>query len=220
MANKKGIPGHMHVFSVVQRLVHWLIVVGFTVLVLTGLPTYLDSSVAQGDSGMTIRLWHRIGVIVTAVATLIYVLGDPKSFFVDMSKIFRWDAKDLGWLQAAPGYYFLGDETTMPEQDKYNTGQKLWYLVVVLGGLLIGLTGLIMWFFRGSVSSGLFLWAVFLHSALAVLMTAFMLVHVYLAVMHPLMKASLDAMRFGYISEKYLKHHHGKYYKELKAKSE
>ena len=108
----------------------------------------------------------------------------------------------------------------MPEQDKYNTGQKLWYLVVVLDGLLMGVTGLVMWFGRGTVSAGLFVWCVFLHSAAAVLMTAFTLVHIYLAVMHPLMKAGPDSMRFGYMPEEYLEHHHSKYYKELKAKSE
>ena len=108
----------------------------------------------------------------------------------------------------------------MPEQDKYNTGQKLWYLVVILGGLLMGMTSLVMWFGRGTVSAGLFVWCVFLHSAAAVLMTAFTLVHIYLAVMHPLMKAGPDSMRFGYMPEEYLEHHHSKYYKELKAKSE
>ena len=220
MAEKKGLPGQIRVFSTVQRLVHWLVVVGFTLLVLTGLPIYLDSPVAQGDGGMLIKLWHRIGVVVTAVAGLLYLLFDPKKLVEDLKKIFTWGGDDLGWLKAAPGYYFMGNEEAMPEQDKYNTGQKLWYVVVVLGGLLIGVTGLVMWLGRGSVSPGLFLWCAFLHSAAAVLMTAFTLVHVYLAVMHPLMKDGFDSIRFGYMPEKYLEHHHGKYYKELKAKPE
>jgi len=55
MAEKKGFPGQLRVFSTVQRLVHWLIVVGFTLLVLTGLPLYLDSAVAQGDNGACSR---------------------------------------------------------------------------------------------------------------------------------------------------------------------
>jgi formate dehydrogenase subunit gamma len=220
MAEKKGIPGQMLVFTTAQRLVHWLVVVGFTLLVFTSLPIYLDSPIAQGESGMLFKLWHRIGVVVTAVGGLIYLLFDPRSLLVDLKKIFTWGAADLGWFKAAPAYYFMGSEEAMPEQDKYNTGQKLWYLIVVVGGLLIGLTGLVMWFGRGTVSSGLFLWCVFLHSAVAVLMAAFTLVHVYLAVMHPLMKDGLDSIRFGYMPEEYLKHHHGKYYKELKAKSE
>ena len=219
MANKKKIPGQLYVFTTVQRLVHWLVVVGFVLLVLTGLPIYLDSPVIQGDGGMIIKLWHRIGVVVTAVGALLYLLFDPKKLVEDLNKIFSWGGSDLGWLKAAVGYYFFGKEENMPEQDKYNTGQKLWYLVVVLGGLLMGVTGLVMWFLRGTVSPGLFLWCVFLHSAMSILMAAFTLVHIYLAVMHPLMKAGLDAIRFGYMPEKYVKHHHGKYYRELKEKA-
>lgn len=216
----KKMKGALYVFSATQRLVHWLVVVGFTILVLTGLPIYLDSPVAQGDSGMLIKLWHRISVVVTAVAALIYALFDPRGLVVDLKKIFTWSSDDLGWFKVAPGYYFLGVEEGMPEQDKYNTGQKLWYVAVVVGGLLIGLTGLIMWLGRGSVPPRLFLWSAFLHSVLAVILTAFTLVHIYLAVMHPLMKDGLDSIRFGYMPEEYLKHHHGKYYEELKAKSE
>jgi len=214
----KKMKGAMYVFSTTQRLVHWLIVVGFTILVLTGLPIYLDSPIAQGDSGMLIKLWHRIGVVVTAVAALFYVLFDPKRLVVDLKKIFTWGGDDLGWFKAAPGYYFLGDEGAMPEQDKYNTGQKLWYVTVVIGGVFIGVTGLIMWFGRGSIPPGLFLWAVFLHSVLAVMLTSFTLVHIYLAVMHPLMKEGLDSIRFGYMPEEYVKRHHAKLYEELKGK--
>ncbi len=214
---KKKFPGQLYVFTTVQRLVHWLIVLGFTVLVLTGLPLYLDSPVVQGDSGMLIKLWHRIGIVVTTVAAVCYILFDPRRLAQDLRKILTWGKDDSGWLKAAPGYYFLGSEEDMPAQDKYNTGQKLWYLVVVFGGLVMGLTGFLMWFARGVISPGLFLWCVFLHSAVAVLMTAFTLVHIYLAVMHPLMKDGFDSMRFGYMPEKYVEHHHGKYYEELKS---
>ena len=215
MANKKGIPGQLYVFSTIQRLVHWLVLVGFTLLILTGLPIYLDSPLIQGEGGIGLRLWHRIGCAVIAMAVLIYSLLDFKGLTEDLKKIFSWGKTDLGWLKAAPGYYFLGHEGAMPDQDKYNTGQKLWYVTVVLGGLGIGVTGLIMWFGRGTVSSSLFRWSAFLHSVLAVLLVAFTLVHVYLAVMHPLMKGGLDAIRFGYMPEEYLKHHHAKYYEDL-----
>jgi cytochrome b561 len=118
MAEKKGFPGHLRVFSTVQRVVHWLIVVGFTLLVLTSLPLYLDSPIAQGDSGMLLKQWHRIGIVVTAVAALLFLLFDPRKLVEDMKKIFTWGSSDLGWLKAAPGYYFLGARGAMPEQDK------------------------------------------------------------------------------------------------------
>lgn len=215
MSDKKGIPGQLYVFSTAQRVVHWLVVGGFALLAFTGAPIYLDSPLVQGGGGIGLRLWHRIGCAMIAVAVLIYILCDFKGLVKDVTKIFTWGSDDVGWFKAAPAYYFVGDEGAMPAQDKYNTGQKLWYVTVVIGGLGIGATGLIMWFGRGIVSAGLFRWSVFLHSVLAIALVAFTLVHIYLAVMHPLMKDGLDAIRFGYMGEEYLKHHHAKYYEEL-----
>jgi len=218
MAEKKLVKA----FSTPQRITHWLIVVAFSFLVLTGLTLYLPalSPLAQGEAGYIMRTWHRIGAIIAAVAALIYLIFDFKGLLTSMKKIFTWSADDLGWLKAAPAYYFSGDEKAMPPQDKFNAGQKLWYLNVVLGGLVMVATGLVMWFGKGSVSPGLFQWAVFLHDIIAILMVAFFLVHFYLAVMHPLMKGSLDGMRFGYLSEDYVKSHHAKWYQELKEKGQ
>ena len=41
-----------------------------------------------------------------------------------VKQAFTWGAEDIGWLKAAPSYYFLGDESAMPPQGSMNTGQK------------------------------------------------------------------------------------------------
>ena len=205
-------------FSTTQRFVHWLIVVGFTLLVLTGVVLYLPwlRSLARGDAGMLLRLLHRWGVISSVLAVLIYIIFDLGGLLASMKRIFTWGKDDLGWLMAAPGYYFLGDESDMPPQDKFNTGQKLWYLIVVIGGLVLLITGLLMWFGKGYVPTWVFQWSVFLHDLAAIAMSAFFLVHFYLAVAHPLMRAGLDAIRFGFFPEEYVKHHHAKWYQKVK----
>jgi formate dehydrogenase subunit gamma len=205
-------------FSSTQRLVHWLVVVAFSLLILTGMVLYVPGlgPLARGEAGWIFRQWHRWGVIIAALAAIIYVILDLKGLVTSMKKIFTWSGDDLGWLEAAPAYYFFGDESAMPPQDKYNTGQKLWYLIVVIGGLVLGITGLLMWFGKGSIPPTLFQWSVFLHDLAAIAMTAFFLVHFYLATMHPLMKAGLDSMRFGTFPEEYVKTHHAKWYGELK----
>ncbi len=218
MAEKKLIKA----FSLPQRMTHWLIVLAFSFLVLTGLTLYLPalSPLARGDAGYIMRTWHRIGAIIAAVAALIYLIFDFKGLLTSLKKIFTWSSEDLGWFKAAPAYYFTGDEKAMPPQDKFNAGQKLWYLLVFLGGLVMGITGLLMWFGKGSIPPGLFQAAVFIHDIFAILFVAFFLLHFYLSVMHPLMKGSLDGMRFGYFSEDYVKSHHAKWYKELEEKGE
>jgi len=205
-------------FSTTQRFVHWLIVVAFSLLVLTGMVLYVPQllPLARGDAGMLLRLLHRWGVVLAVLAVLIYIIFDLKGLLASMKRIFTWSKNDLGWLKAAPAYYFLGEESEMPPQDKFNTGQKLWYLTVVIGGVVLFVTGLLMWFGKGAIPPWLFQWSVLFHDLFAVAMSAFFLVHFYLAVAHPLMRAGLDAIRFGFFPEEYVKHHHAKWYEKVR----
>lgn len=203
-------------FTTTQRSVHWLHVVAFLLLLVTGMVLYVPQlhSFAVGPAGQASRLLHRIGAIILAAVPVIYILFDPRRFGQSMKEIFTWSARDLGWLQAAPAYYFLGDEEAMPPQGKFNTGQKLFYCTVVIAMLIFGVTGGLMWFGKGVVPVGLFQWSVFLHDLAAIATAAFFLVHFMLSVMHPLMKSSLESMIFGWIGEEYVRSHHRKWYEE------
>ncbi|MBN1659435.1 MAG: cytochrome b/b6 domain-containing protein [Anaerolineae bacterium] len=207
----------MLMFRAGQRFVHWLHTAAFVVLMATGLMLYVpwfSNSVALGAGGYTIRLIHRIGAIAFMLVPLVYVVLDPKECLASMKRIFTWDKRDLGWLKAAPVYYFLGDEEAMPPQDKFNTGQKLFYLVVVICMVGFIVTGLLMWFGKGLISPWIFRWSVFLHDLCTIAYGAFFLVHFALSVMHPLMKGAINGMLFGWMPEEYVKHHHARYYKE------
>jgi len=210
-------------FSTGQRLVHWLHAAAFGLLMLTGAMIYIPAfgnSVARGDGGHTIRLLHRVGAVAFMLVPILYLITDPKGLFAALKRIFTWNKDDMGWLKAAPRYYFLGDEEAMPPQDKYNTGQKLFYLVVVVCMVCFIATGLIMWFGKGTVSVGLFQWSVLLHDLCTIAYGAFFLVHFMLSVMHPLMKGAINGMLFGWMPEEYVKRHHAKYYQELQAGNE
>jgi formate dehydrogenase subunit gamma len=209
-------------FSTGQRFVHWLHTAAFAVLMLTGVMIYVPwfgNSVATGAGGQAVRLIHRFGAIAFMLVPVFYLLFDPRGLFAAMKRVFTWGKEDLGWLRAAPAYYFQGDEEAMPPQDKYNTGQKLFYLVVVVCMVGFIVTGLIMWFARGAVAPWIFQWSVFIHDLCTIAYGAFFLVHFALSVMHPLMKGALNGMLFGWMPREYVKHHHAKYYEELQSKS-
>lgn len=205
-------------FNTTQRLAHWLHTAAFILLMITGAVIYipwLSQSVGLGAGGHTVRFLHRVGAIAFMLVPVIYIVLSPRKWAVSMKRIFTWGKDDLGWLKAAPAYYFLGDEETMPPQDKFNTGQKLFYLVVTVCMVGFIVTGLIMWFGKGAVPAWMFQWSVFLHDLCTVAYGAFFLLHFVLSVMHPLMKGALNGMLFGWMPEDYVKHHHAKYYQEL-----
>jgi formate dehydrogenase subunit gamma len=220
MANKQK---ELLVFSAGQRLVHWLHTTAFALLLTTGAILYIPlfgNSLGRDVGGYMVRLIHRIGAIAFILVPVLYIALDPKEWLADVKRILSWGPRDFGWLVAAPRYYFLGDEEAMPPQGKYNTGQKLFYLTVAVCMVGFIVTGLIMWFGKGTVSAGLFQWSVFVHDLCTIAYAAFFLVHFVLAVAHPLMKGMLTAILFGWAPEEYVKQHHAKYYEELQAKSE
>jgi formate dehydrogenase subunit gamma len=208
------------VFGGTQRFVHWLHTAAFAVLMVTGAMLYIPwfgNSIDQGAGGHAVRLLHRIGAVAFMLVPVIYIVFDFEEWLASMKRVFTWNKDDLGWLQAAPAYYFLGDEEAMPPQDKFNTGQKLFYLTVVICMVGFIVTGLIMWFGKGVVPVWMFQWSVFLHDLCTIAYAAFFLVHFVLSVMHPLMKGAINGMLFGWMPEEYVKHHHAKYYQELQA---
>ena len=224
MANRKEIL----MFGTGQRFVHWLHTASFAVLMLTGIMIYVPwfgNSIARGDGGHAIRLIHRVGAIGFMLVPICYFIFDPRGLFGSLKRIFTWNKDDVGWLKNAPAYYFFGDEEAMPPQDKFNTGQKLFYLAVVICMVGFIVTGLIMWFGKGTVINSfvvptwVFQWSVFLHDLCMIAYAAFFLVHFVLAVAHPLMKGALNGILFGWMPDKYVKHHHAKYYEEIKGES-
>jgi formate dehydrogenase subunit gamma len=204
-------------FGAGQRFVHWLHTLAFAVLMLTGATLYmpwLSNSLARGEGGYTLRLLHRVGAVGFMLVPVLYVIFDPKGLAADMKRLLTWGKDDVGWFKAAPRYYFLGDEEAMPPQDKFNTGQKMFYLAVVTCMMLFIITGLVMWFAKGAVPVWMFQWSVFVHDLCTITYGAFFLLHLMLAVAHPLMRGALDEMIFGWVPEEYVKRHHAKYYQQ------
>jgi formate dehydrogenase subunit gamma len=216
-------------FGAGQRFVHWLHTAAFIVLTITGAMIYipwLGESIARGDGGHVVRLVHRVGAIAFMLVPVLYVIFDPKELWADIKRLLTWGKDDVGWFKAAPRYYFLGDEEAMPPQDKFNTGQKIFYLVVAICMGIFIITGLIMWFGKGTVlpsfvvPTWVFQWSVFLHDLSMIAYVASFLLHLMLAVAHPLMRGAIDEMIFGWMTEDYVKSHHPKYYEKIKERSE
>jgi formate dehydrogenase gamma subunit len=103
----------------------------------------------------------------------------------------------------------------MPPQERSNTGQKMWVLVVIVTSVIFVVSGGIMWFGKGLVSTGVFQWSVFAHDAAFVIAGAMFLVHVALGTFHPRFSEALRSMISGKVSVHYAQSHHGKWYDRI-----
>jgi len=197
------------------RVLHWTHAVAFVVLFLTGLVLFIPGLSGLAQHSIT-RVIHRIGAVVFIIAPIIYTILDPAAVRRGLKQAFTWDSSDLGWLKAAPTYYFLNRETDMPPQGAMNTGQKMWWFLTVVFGAVFIITGLIMWFVKGALAQ----WMVLLHDMSFIVTGCMLFVHIYLSVLHPMMTEAWNSMASGKISAEYAKSHHGKWYEEISKTKE
>ncbi len=198
---------------------HWVHTLAFLMLIITGLILFVPWF-GEGAAGGATRIIHRVFAVVFVVAPLFYLPLNLKQSIHFFKESFLLGKGDLGWMMAAPDYYFGGPEEKMPPQGHSNTGQKMWGQVCIGTFIVFLITGIILWFFRGDVSPGVFQWAMVFHSIAFFVAFLMLFVHVYLGVIHPRMTESLKSMLDGKVSVHYAKSHYGKWYSEVAEEGE
>jgi formate dehydrogenase gamma subunit len=138
-----------------QRIQHWLLLTSFIVLVFSGFALqYPNSWLAWllGSSESLRRILHRVAAVVMLVTgtyhTLYLVLSpEGRQWVKDMLPRVK-DVKDV--VQNL-GYY-LGLGASRPRFARFGYAEKAEYWAVVWGTIIMGLTGLMMWFKIGVFS--------------------------------------------------------------------
>ncbi len=200
------------------RVLHWTIAVSFTVLFITGLILFIPPLAFLAQDSWT-RISHRLAAVVFTAAPLIYAFTNWEATKKGIKDAFAWGSEDMGWLVAAPRYYFLCNEKAMPPQEHMNTGQKMWWLMVIVFGTVFIITGLIMWFFKELAPATFLQWMVMVHDITFIVTASMFFVHIYLSAIHPLMRpwrtGAWSSMARGKVSVEYAKSHHGKWYERI-----
>ncbi len=203
------------------RILHWIHAGAFIVLFFTGLVLFVPSLGALAQDSWT-RILHRVASVIFIVIPLIYMVTNWKATWRGVKEAFTWGGEDIGWLKAAPRYYFLSDEKIMPPQNHMNSGQKMWWFMVLVFGLVFVITGLIMWALKTTAPPALLQWTVLIHDIAFIATGCMLFVHIYLSVVHPLMRplqtGAWNSMARGKVSVGYAKSHHAKWYERISNK--
>ena len=199
------------------RIFHWVHTSAFLLLVITGILLFVPEAAFLAQDSWS-RVVHRIAAVIFVIAPLIELIANPRTASTAIKKAFKWGKDDWDWIIAMPKYYFLNDEASMPPQDEMNTGQKLWFTMLLIFSPIFIITGILMWFFKTSLPPAVFQWSVFVHDISFILIFIMFLVHIYLGVIHPLMRkhgGSFRSMVDGTVTKEYAKSHHGKWYQKV-----
>ena len=203
-------------YTKVARIFHWVHTGAFLLLVITGIFLFVQAGLVSQDSWS--RLIHRIAAVIFVVAPFVQLFANKKTAVASLKSAFTWGVDDFKWAMAMPRYYFLADEEAMPPQDEMNTGQKMWYFLIVIFSPIFVITGILMWFFKDILPSAVFQWSLFVHDVAFIVIFLMFLVHIYLGVIHPLMRqhgGSFRSMTDGTVTVEYAKSHHGKWYERI-----
>lgn len=190
-----------------ERIVHWSLALSCLALCVTGL-------------GMMFHSFNFIGTLMGSLKSLKYVHNFIGLFFI-LALIFTirmwWREagvfslpEDLEWMLCGGGYLWHVDK--VPEVGKYNPGQKMFFLAVAFFGVIMAITGFIMWF-PLSFPVEFVRWMYPLHALGFVVIFAFFFVHVYLATIGS--PGSLPAMLDGWVTRAWLKKQHPKWLHEM-----
>jgi formate dehydrogenase subunit gamma len=178
-------------------------------------------------SGETLLLVHEIcGLIWVSVFLMYVIFGSRKYVIPFLKQIFTYSVStDSKWLikkniQMTLGYKWLqrlGFSPKIPDQGFYNVGQKMFAVASVLGGIVIAVTGLIMFLSDILLSNTtLVQWAIVIHFVAVLMVTGGLLVHIYMAAISPDERPAFFSMFTGSVPKEYAEHHHKLWYDEIK----
>ncbi|MFN8412147.1 MAG: cytochrome b/b6 domain-containing protein [Anaerolineales bacterium] len=138
-------------FPIARRIEHWIMMLSFVTLGLTGVPqkfstSSISISIIQALGGIEVlRTIHHTAATVMMLGTAWHILVMGYSVFVLRDKMSMLpslqDAKD--GIQAL--LYNVGFVKTYPQMGRYTFEEKMEYWAFVWGAAVMGVTGFLMW---------------------------------------------------------------------------
>ncbi len=198
-------------FDLIQRVAHWFMAVVFILLAISGLTILLGrvaieplfgKAVNSAATSAAMQGHNLFGPIFILALVWLFVKFVRGNFFqwVDFKWIFRL------------GGFFGGHVSS----SRYNFGEKAWFWLVVLVGLIMSATGIAMlfpWLFEDLRWLQL---STVLHVTGAIILIAVAIGHIYMGSIG--MEGALEGMLTGEVDENWAREHHDLWFEEMTGK--
>ena len=206
-------PGRILRYSFRERTVHWIAGISYVYLLLTGLafwsPWLFWIAVILGGAPVSRMLHPWIG--------LLFFLGVVQMYGLWASQM-GFTVVDRQWF-GSMRHYVRNEDEKMPPAGRYNAGQKLLFWGFFWCGILLFLSGLVLWFPEYIPWSLRWLryMAVIVHASSALLTIGLFLIHVYMGVFAE--RGAIDSVIYGDVTEDFARRYHPGWYKEVVGSS-
>jgi len=197
-------------FEKTERLMHWAIAVPFLICYTSALVLVVLYNPNPLRPLRFLFSWiHRIsGVCLFVLPVLVFLnrRGNRKLHLSNMKRAWTWNISDLKWLFRMSLSFFI--KTSLPEEGKFNAGEKMNFLMVITTYPLFVLTGVLIWIPGISFYSWIF------HVLLALLATPFIFGHMFLAMVNPGTRKGFQGVISGFVDSDWAKHHYRRWFRE------
>jgi len=187
-----------------SRVIHWVVAVFFLGALFTGMPIWspVFGWMAYLFGGLSVCRWLHswLGVAFAAAMLLMFVhwLGEM-----------RFDATDRKFNVLE---YIRFSDKEDPNVGKYNAGQKFFFWMAAATGLLILLSGIVLWW-PTSFSQGLRSISILLHDVCFIGFFAAIVGHIYLGTAAE--PGTFRSMTRGTVTKAWAKLHHPRWFREV-----
>ena len=165
------------------RIFHHLLVISFVPLAVTGLILYFKP-LQEDAMNFTMKIHVLTGILLTLDAVAFFLIAfDRVILFI--KRVFTFSFNDLMWFLVLGGYpqkFLFRKKVPVPPMGKYNSGQKLFGICVLIGGIILIGTGWILWGFPHNVPRSTAAFLGNLHTIFGWLLAIFLLVHIFLGI--------------------------------------
>ena len=203
-------PKDLQRYTAEERANHWIVGICFILLALSGLaffhPAFYPLTQLFGGG-----VWARI---LHPIIGWLMMIGFVLMYF-RFKSLNRMEPADREWLDRV-GEMMDGNDHNMPEQGKYNGGQKAMFWAMSVCMLLLFVSGIILWRAYFSFPVDVVRLGAVVHAAVAAIMIAMIFVHVYAALW---VRGTVRAMVYGTVTRAWAKQHHRAWYRQVTGKS-
>lgn len=193
---------------VYTRVLHWLVAIAFVLALLSGFALYtpwlfrfLTPLFGGGPMSRTLHPWF-------GLTFDIFFLFQFLNWVTPMA----WTAADSRWLKRIKRYTTNQEKLEAEDVGFFNGGQKIYFWVIILSGLLFLITGLLMWFDH-VVQRWVIAASYVIHDLAALLMLAGFIIHIYEGT--AAMPGTFRAMIDGTVTEAWAWTHHPAWYRAV-----
>ena len=200
-------------YTFVERANHWVAALSYIYLLVTGLAfwtPWLFWLALLGGGGQVSRTLHPwFGLIFAAAVMYMYVLW---------ARQMRTTETDKAWWRSVR-HYVRNEDDKMPPAGRYNAGQKLLFWGFVIFGLLLLLSGLVLWlpeYIPWSLRYLRYI-AVLVHASSALITIGLFMIHIYMSVFAE--RGAFGSVIRGDVSLDFAKRYHPGWYEEVMRSS-